>query len=584
MTAQTPDVNIFTLTSKPGIKRDGTPLDNEFFQDGQWVRWQRGRPKKMGGFAAMSTVLAGPARNVFVDSRAGSNTAHVFSPWGVEQLTFDVNGAGAGIVDRTPAGLPFNANYNWQSDAIFNAGGGGNPVMVAASAPDLDSIASDATGGVYSGVVNASAVLTQISDGAGVILVSGGCVALQPFLFLYGSNGLIRNSNANDFSVGTGWSGTNANTGNFSASKIVKGLPIRGGSTTPAGLFWALDSLIRVTYIGGTALWKYDPVGSITVLSKQAMVEYDGVFYWPGSDRFYAYTGVVQELPNNMNLNYFYNNLNYTQAQKIWALKVPRYGEIWWFYPSGINTECDKAVIFNIRENTWYDASLVRSAGYPAQVFRFPVMAGGEPLATTLVSYTVGAGTFSNNEVVTGGTSGAKGTVARVLPGKLNLINTSLAFVNAETITGTSGATGTTNAVPAAQQLDTLWAHEKGTDRIKLQDVTAIPSFFETSNFQWSTGGPSQLTAMGATNNLILDTFEPDFISVGPLMLVVKGRKYAQSAPISSDMIPFDNTTEYMGTREQRRQMSIQITSNSVGGNYEMGKILMTVNPGDKRS
>lgn len=584
MAAQQPDVNVFTLTSKAGIKRDGTDLDNDFYQDGQWVRWQRGRPKKMGGFRAMSTVVTGPSRSVFVDSRAGSNTAHVFSPWGVQQLTFDVNGAGAGLVDRTPSGLPFNVNYNWQSDAMFNAGGGGNPVIVAASAPDLDSIASDATGGVYSGIVNATNAMTQISDSAGVILVSGGCVVLQPFLFLYGSNGLIRNSNANDFSVSTGWSGTNANTGNFSGSKIVKGLPIRGGSTTPAGLFWALDSLIRVTYIGGTALWKYDPVGSITVLSKQAMVEYDGIFYWPGADRFFAYTGVIQELPNNMNLNYFYDNLNFSQAQKIWAMKVPRYGEIWWFYPSGTNTECDKAVIFNVRENTWYDCALVRSAGYPAQVFRFPVMAGGEPQATVLVTFTAGAGAFSNNEVVTGGTSGAKGTVARVLPGSLNLINTSLTFLNAETITGTSGATGTVNTVPASQQLDTLWAHEAGADRVKLQDVTAIESFFETTNFQWSTGGPSSESAAGATNNVILDTLEPDFVAVGPLTLTVRGKKYAQSPIVDSALIPFDGTTEYLSMREQRRQMSIKVDSNVVGGMYEMGKVLMTINPGDKRS
>lgn len=579
-----PVVDIFTLTSKPGIKRDGTDLDNDFYQDGQWVRFQRGRPKKMGGYRAMSTVLTGPMRDVFVDSRAGSNTAHVFSPWGVQQLTFDVNGIGAGIVDRTPAGLAFNANFNWQSDSMFNAGGGGNPVMVSASAPDLDSIASDATGGVYSGIVNDTAALTQIADGAGNILVSGGCVVLQPFLFVYGSNGLIRNSNANDFSVGTGWAGTNANTANVSGSKIVKGLALRGGAVSPAGLFWSLDSLIRVTYVGGTALWKYDPVGEITVLSKQAMVEYDGIYYWPGSDRFYAYTGVIQELPNNMNLNYFYDNLNYAQAQKVWVQKVPRFGEIWWFYPSGTNTECDRAVIFNVRENTWYDVGLVRSAGYPAQVFRFPVMGGGEPTATTLVSYTAGAGTYNINEVITGGTSGATGRITRILPGKLNLINVSGVFVNAETITGTSGATGTVNAVPVAQQLDVLWTHENGTDKIKLQEVTAIESYFETTNFQWATGGPSSESAAGATNNLRLTKVEPDFLSAGALGLTVRGRKYAQSSIVEDVLVSFNGTTEYMATRSQYRQMSLKVSSNVAGGFYEMGKVLLTVEPGDERA
>lgn len=576
--------NIFTLTSKPGIKRDGTNLDNDFYQDGQWVRFQRGKPKKMGGFTAISSVLAGPVREVYVDSRAGSNTAHTFSPWGVEQISFDINGAGAGIVDRTPAGLAFNANANWQSDSMFNNGGGGNPVLVCAQAPDLDSLASDATGGVYSGVINATSALTQIADGSGNILVSGGCVVLQPFLFLYGSNGLIRNSNANDFSVATGWSGTNANTGNFSGSKVVKGLPIRGGANSPAGLFWALDSLIRVTYVGGTSLWKYDPVGTITVLSKHAMAEYDGIFYWPGADRFYGYTGVIQELQNDMSLNYFYDNLNFAQAQKIWALKVPRFGEIWWFYPTGSNTDCNAAIIYNVREKTWYDCALMRSAGYSAQVFRFPVEAGGESTQTVYVPYSAGTGTFNTNEVITGGTSGAKGTIIRILPDKLNLINTSGTFVNAETITGTSGATGTTTAAPSTQQLDVLWVHEKGYDRIKGSDVTAIQSYFETNNFQWATGGPVETTGQGATNSVRLTKVEPDFLASGGLNLTVRGAAYAQSAIVDSLPYIFDGTTEYISPREQRREMSLKVESNVVGGFYEMGKVLMTVEPGDERA
>lgn len=579
-----PKIDIFTLTSRAGIKRDGTDLDNEFYQDGQWVRFQRGRPRKMWGYRAMSSNLTGPMRNVFVDSRASGNTAHVFSPFGVQQLTFDVNGAGAGIIDRTPAGLAYNANANWQSDSMFNNGGGGNPVLVCAQAPDLDAIASDATGGVYSGVINGATALTQISDGGGPILVSGGCVVLQPFLFLYGSNGLIRNSNANDFSAATGWTGTNANTGNFSGEKVVKGLPIRGGASSPAGLFWALDSLIRVTFVGGTALWKYDPLGFISVISKSAMVEYDGNFYWPGIDRFYAYTGVIQELPNDMSLNYFYNNLNYAQAQKIWAVKVPRWGEIWWFYPTGTNVECNHAIIYNVREKTWYDAELIRSAGFSAQVFRFPIFGGGEPEITTLLAYTAGAGTFNINEVITGGTSLATGTVRRIQPGMLNIVNPSSNFLNGETITGTSGATGTLTAVPANQELNTLWMHETGTDRVKGTDQTAIQSYFETTNFQWATGGPVQDLPQGAVNNSRLTKVEPDFISVGTLRMHVRGRKYPQSAAKVSKEYTFTQATEQVDTREQFRLMSLTVESNEVSGDYEGGKTLLHVQPGDERA
>jgi hypothetical protein len=38
------------LKSLPGIKRDGTKFEGEYYVDGQWVRWQRGLPRKIGGY------------------------------------------------------------------------------------------------------------------------------------------------------------------------------------------------------------------------------------------------------------------------------------------------------------------------------------------------------------------------------------------------------------------------------------------------------------------------------------------------------------------------------------------------------
>jgi hypothetical protein len=94
------------------------------------------------------------------------------------------------------------------------------------------------------------------------------------------------------------------------------------------------------------------------------------------------YNGVVQEVPNQMNFNYFFDNLNYAQRQKVWASKIPRWGEIWFFFPSGDNTECNDAVIFNVRDQVWYDAGQAlgarRSAGCFSEVFRKPVWAGSD--------------------------------------------------------------------------------------------------------------------------------------------------------------------------------------------------------------
>ena len=91
------------------------------------------------------------------------------------------------------------------------------------------------------------------------------------------------------------------------------------------------------------------------------------------------FNGVVREIPNQLNQNWFFDNLNYAQRQKVFAYKVPRFGEIWWCYPRGNATECTHAVIYNLRENTWYDTELPnsgRSCGKFVTVFEYPITTG----------------------------------------------------------------------------------------------------------------------------------------------------------------------------------------------------------------
>jgi hypothetical protein len=212
--------------------------------------------------------------------------------------------------------------------------------------------------------------------------VSGGVLVLAPYVLAFGSNGLVINSTAsdpNDF-----W-GTGSNAAYITDQKIIKGLIARGGpGYSPSGLLWSLDSLIRVYFSGGVVTFSYDTISSdITVLSPSSIIELDGAYYWAGTDSFYVYNGAVRELPNQMNLNWFYDNLNYSQRGKVFAFRNRRWGEIWWCYPRGTATECTHAVIFNYREGTWYDTVLPgqgRSCAAPSQIYQYPLM--GSPEAT----------------------------------------------------------------------------------------------------------------------------------------------------------------------------------------------------------
>ena len=587
MADQAPEV--FVLPVKAGVQRDGTSYDSDYYQDVQWVRFQRSRPKKMGGYRAVTGVVSGPVRSLIVDSRQGVNSVHTFSKQGVQRLQIDANGSGGAIYDRTPAGFATGTDYTWSTSLMFSSTGGSYTALLAAATPDLGDIGSDVAGPVYSGDVTGTGALVPVSETIAAVVTpittSGGCVVLQPFLFVYGSNGLIRNSNANDFSAATGWvtGGSNlANSANPSGTKIVKGLPMRGGTSSPSGLFWSLDSLIRVVFVGGTSIFRYDTVSaSISVLSKSGIIEYDGLYFWAGVDRFFVYNGVVQELPNQLNSNYFFDNLNFAQRQKVWAMKVPRYGEIWWFYPRGSAVECTDVIIYNVRDNVWYDNRLARTAGYSSQVFQFPVMAGGEDtMQSTFVTFGSAVGFFKVGDVVTS-TGGATGVVVKASTTSLNIVNQSALFLNGDVITNNNGTTATINSAPVMQQLDSIWQHEIGHDKVSGQVTSAIRSYFETTNFSYQTGGPTLGGQSGMNYQSRLVRVEPDFIQGGTMSLFIMGQKYANSPVVTSVPYLFDSTTEHLDLREQRRLLALRFESNVIGGYYEGGKILIAVEPGD---
>jgi hypothetical protein len=453
---------VFGLDTQPGIQRDGTVTDRNFYNDGQWVRFQRARPRKILGYREIVSTLAGPSRGIYLDPSDQFSTVYSGYSDGLQSVQINEQGLGAGLLDFTLTNFtPSNRNL-WQFDALFDSSGSGRSLIVAHPGQNLESINNQVNTPVLAGetglttmekigdfsavgstnstntiTLNAANFLVgagQLVTGAGIpantfvvsitsgitvlltnaatatagtvtftfdnqVSVSGGVVVLHPYLFVYGNNGLIKNSSAGNVND---WVSSDSNETNVASTKIVKGLPVRGGSNAPSGLFWSLESLIRVSYtpttvtVGGTAstfYWRYDIITSqSSILSSQCVIEYDGIYYWIGVDRFLMYNGVVKEVPNSMNQNFFFDNLNFAQRQKVYATKVPRFGEVWWFYPTNGSDECNNAIIYNVRENTWYDAGQAdgarRSAGYFSQVFHYPINANTRPNATGAINTT----------------------------------------------------------------------------------------------------------------------------------------------------------------------------------------------------
>lgn len=366
------------IRSRPGINRDNTVFSSDYHSDGLWVRWDDcgdGSAQKIGGLQAKTNYIVNVPRGLDVFPSGGLNYIHVGSQSALQVLTIaQSNGVATLPALRTPAGFVASANNLWQMDQMYNTASA-TPVLLAHAGQNLVDIDSATTSPVNYGTTTTLAPLVAIAGSD----CSGGACAIGPFLFYYGSGGLIGWSDVNAPTVlGAGLAGTAYET----AQKVVRGMEISGGTgSSPAGIFWGLDCVIIASFIGGTAAFGFDKKANFnSILSSSCPVEYDGIYYWIGTTRFMMFNGVVQENTNRINKRDFFNNLNYAQRQKTFGIKIEAKGEIWWFYCRGAATECNWAIIYNVRLQTWYDTPLPFSvsSGHYAQIYPFALLGGTE--------------------------------------------------------------------------------------------------------------------------------------------------------------------------------------------------------------
>jgi hypothetical protein len=584
---------ILQIKSLPGIKRDGTQLEGDVYVDGQWVRFQRGLPRKIGGYRSINKYLQGLPRAIHEYTQDLLTYLHLGSAAKVERLYIDGSLNTSVVTDRTPtSGLTASDNNMWQFTAAYDTTNGNQ--LVAQVAPNLECICNSTGGEVFTGDLLGTGVLVAVPalNKPANFNATGGVVSLPPYTFVYGNDGYVAwsvpNTPADYVSSGAG----NAY---ITSQKIVKGMPLRGGpGNSPSGLFWSADSLVRGSYVGGTAVFQFDTISTqSSIMSPNSVIEYDGIFFWIGTDRFLTFNGVVREVENNLNMNFFFDNINMQHRQKVFAIKVPRFGEIWWCFPKGDSTEPNHAIIYNVRENTWYDTALAedgRGAGAFPAVFRRPIMTGVEPrnaVCTTVAINAAGTG-YTAGDVITatGGiytipveltvtTVGGGGNITAVSISNAGSYTTEPS--NPVSVTGGTGSSATFNLTFVNPY--SLWVHEIGSDAVDGQSVQPIPSYFETADIT--------LPVLSGTNKALqVLMIEPDFVQTGDMLVQTSGRANARAAQVYGPEMTFADTATtpqeqvaYMKT--QARQLRFKFTSNTLGGDYQMGTVLAHVREGD---
>jgi len=370
----------------PGIYRNGT----EYQAAGRWydanlVRWYENTLRPMGGWRKRATgQMSGLCRG-FITWR--DNSANRFIAAGTHTKLYAMNEAGT-LKEITPTG--FTAGI---ADAVSKTGygyGTYGSLAYGTARPDTGTITpattwSMDTWGEYLVACSSSdgklyewqlgfttptlaAAITNAPTGNKALLVTQ-----ERILFALGAGGNPRKVQWCDQENNTQWTpaGDNlagdyelATPGTLIAGKRVKGVNL---------LFTDVD-VHTAQYVGAPFVYGFEKAGSgCGLISAQAVAAIDTAAIWMSKAGFWIYDGYVKPLPSDVS-DYVFDNLNFNQASKVYAVHNSKYGEIWWYYPSSGSTENDSYVTFNYRENHWNIGLLARTAGADSGVFANPLM------------------------------------------------------------------------------------------------------------------------------------------------------------------------------------------------------------------
>lgn len=568
----------------PGIQRDGTAFSSKRYIDGCWVRFVNDQPKKIGGFysyiepASLESKLSSP---FLLQSTGGDNKCMVViaaTSQGIYIAYFLSNDPFIsrdkiaysyvdGDVLREYKKLEFNSGVGSFCNITFAESL--YPHWYFLPAFNQQDITSSNVGVLYYIDLkpeNAEkfSLLKIVVDYSTkkTIEASGGvwCAQTFPLIIVYGSNGTLMHNDPfyvfqedqpEQTPLNT-WTDKNGNyyTRQIAQCKIVAIHSTMGQGNNECALAWGLFGLYYLSFqplLDATnnlqpLLQIISTVVSTTcsILGQLTIVEANNMFFWIGLGCFYTYNGTVQELKNDTNKIWFYNNINHKYANISYGVLNTQFSEIWWLFPKEDSTVCNHAIIYNYQTGTWYDTPFMRSAGCPSILNQ-----------TTLYTTPVLTPTQIKN---------AQATQPYL----------SLAGISSDSFQ--------------------LMAHEVGVDAdILMQTPEGIIRSKQAivSNFTYNM--TSLLTTQNAQNRSILNVMlELDLVlpKYKEMSLVVYTIPYpadwaygkVSKEPIYGasymDFYTFNNKRRYIYLQSQGRIITTKFESNTLGGDYWMGTCL----------
>lgn len=379
--------------------------------------------------------------------------------------------------------------------------------------------------------------------------------------------------------------------GNYTLSK---GSQIVCGVQTRQEIVVFTDiAIYSMQYLGAPYVWGFNILAdNISIMGPNCAVAVNNITYWMGRDKFYMYSGQVQTLPCTLR-EYVFQDINYTQSYQFFAGINEGFNEVWWFYCSAASSVIDKYVVYNHLEQTWYYGNLTRTAWADTPLRGFPTALGYAPVTTTAQAVGLTDTTIyvaNKNDFPTAGV--VEIDAERII----------YSGGTSTTLTGCSrGAYGTTAAVHGSGVtvadigvVDSgIIYHENGVDNGTANPPVALDSYIQSSDFDIGDGHN-----FGFVWRIIPDIGFNGSTSAAPTVtFTVLPRQNPGSNYGSSDLPSVTSAQSYVGQstydvqqftqfaycRIRGRQMSLVISSNTTGVQWQLGVPRLDIRPDGRR-
>ena len=132
-------------------------------------------------------------------------------------------------------------------------------------------------------------------------------------------------------------------------------------------------------YVGLPFIYNAERIADTTLINPMAVATFNGKAAWMGRNGFWKYEGGFLQPLLCPILNEVFGHLDPTYGPfRSHAAHNGTFPEIWFFYPSNGNAECNRYLIWNYMEDWWAWGELGRTAVAPGETYIRPYMGGSD--------------------------------------------------------------------------------------------------------------------------------------------------------------------------------------------------------------